>query len=89
MARAIQATIINATYYDTEKQPNFGNLPQQAQLDLVAEAQKGRSSTSDIDQIPIVIIKRFDCKDGGKHEVLWTCMADWAAALVENRVSGC
>lgn len=50
--------------------------------------QQGKSSTADIDQIPVVIIKGFDEKDGGSkgNEVLYNGMADWAAALVENKV---
>ena len=48
---------------------------------------EGRSSTADIDQMPIIIIKGFDAKDSGTTAVLWTAMADWAATLVENRVS--
>ncbi|CAD6566825.1 MAG: mitochondrial escape protein 2 [Cyphobasidiales sp. Tagirdzhanova-0007] len=50
---------------------------------------EGRSSTADIDQMPIIIIKGFDAKDSGTTAVLWTAMADWAATLVENRIAHC
>jgi hypothetical protein len=50
---------------------------------------EGKSSTADLDQIPVVVIKGFDEKDAGAkgHDVLYSGMADWAAALVENKVS--
>lgn len=44
------------------------------------------SSTADIEQMPVVVIKGFDSKDGGTRDILWTAMADWAATLVENKV---
>ena len=47
----------------------------------------GKRSMADIDQMPIIVIKGFDSKDAGTRAVLWTAMADWAATLVENRVS--
>jgi hypothetical protein len=50
-------------------------------------ANSGKESTADIDQMPIVIIRGFEAKDGGSRDVLWSAMADWAATLVENRVS--
>lgn len=51
--------------------------------------EEGKASTADLDQIPVVVIKGFDEKDAGSkgHEVLYSGMADWAAALVENKVS--
>lgn len=47
----------------------------------------GRSSTADIDQMPIVIIKGFEDSHGKNLDVLWSSIAEWAATLVENRVS--
>ncbi|KAK9895624.1 hypothetical protein P389DRAFT_152177 [Cystobasidium minutum MCA 4210] len=51
--------------------------------------EEGKASTADLDQIPVVVIRGFDEKEGGNkgHEVLYTGMADWAAALVENKVA--
>lgn len=51
--------------------------------------EDGKASTADLDQIPVVVIRGFDEKDGGSkgHDVLYSGMADWAAALVENKVS--
>lgn len=73
----------------------------------------GRSSTADIDQIPIVIIRGLDSLSatfaaspssstssasssaagagaGAKgHELLYASVADWAAALTENRIAHC
>ena len=51
--------------------------------------QDGRSSTADIDEIPIVIVKGFDtgASNVKNADVLWTGLADWAAALVENRIA--
>jgi len=40
----------------------------------------------DIDALPIVIIRNFAIKNAGNREILLTVLADWAAALVDNKV---
>jgi hypothetical protein len=44
-------------------------------------------SEEDIDALPIVIIRNFAIKNAGNREILLTVLADWAAALVDNKVS--
>lgn len=53
-----------------------------------SEEEEGKASTADLDQIPVVIIRGFDEKDAASkgNDVLFSGMADWAAALVENKV---
>ena len=57
------------------------------QATLPDEPEGGRSSTADIDSMPIVVIRGFEASHGKNYDVLWAGMADWAATLVENRVS--
>ncbi|KAF9357188.1 mitochondrial escape protein 2 [Mortierella sp. AD094] len=42
----------------------------------------------DPDEIPVVVIDGFMCKEKGEHaKVLWAHLAEWAAILVENHVA--
>ena len=73
-------------------------------------SNSGRSSTADIDQIPIVIIRGLDsigaapsspsssssssssagsANTSKSHELIYEGVADWAAALTENRIAHC
>ena len=77
----------------------------QATVSDVQDGNAGRSSTADIDQIPIVIIRGLDSisavsssssssspsssNTSKSHELLYAGVADWAAALTENRIAHC
>lgn len=59
----------------------------QATSKVDGDEAAGKSSTADIDNMPIVVIRGFEATHGKNFDVLWAGMADWAATLVENRVS--
>ncbi|KAG8967252.1 mitochondrial escape protein 2 [Tulasnella sp. 419] len=46
-----------------------------------------RQREENIEAMPVVVIRNFAIKNAGKREDLLTVLADWAAALVENRVA--
>ncbi|KAG0237717.1 mitochondrial escape protein 2 [Actinomortierella wolfii] len=42
----------------------------------------------DPDDIPVVVVDGFMCKEKGSHsKELWTLLAEWAAVLVENHIA--
>ncbi|KAF9975836.1 mitochondrial escape protein 2 [Actinomortierella ambigua] len=47
-----------------------------------------KSSWCDPDDIPVIVIDGFMCKEKGAHaKELWTLLAEWAAVLVENHLA--
>ncbi|KAG0042886.1 mitochondrial escape protein 2 [Gryganskiella cystojenkinii] len=50
--------------------------------------KKEESKGCDPDDIPVVVIDGYMCREKGPHaKELWTVLADWAAVLVENHVA--
>ena len=41
---------------------------------------------TNVERLPVVVIRGFAAKGETKQEILWEALADWAAVLVENRV---
>jgi len=56
-------------------------------LDLGVEDESKSGDLDAIQGLPVVVIRGFEDKVGGKSELL-DVVAQWATSLVDNRVSG-
>ncbi|KAF9937505.1 mitochondrial escape protein 2 [Modicella reniformis] len=88
---------IEETLEEKARREEAGSCASPSQAKLIAKAKskkekkkkdKERNQRCDPDEIPVIVIDGYMCREKGAHaRELWTYLAEWAAVLVENHVA--
>ncbi|GAA5851864.1 hypothetical protein JCM8547_000081 [Rhodosporidiobolus lusitaniae] len=51
------------------------------------EEKEGDAPVASVERLPVVVIKNFSGKGEAKQELLYECLSEWAAVLIENQAA--